>query len=194
MEFYELNGLDYVFDLVNETENSPLVLVMNGDSSFSSNYLTAKKRNKSLSRSGCSTDWYLETGAKFENNRCLEQSIKGTRPYKTKHCFFDRCYKNILRYNYLINKKQYEHLNNLLKSSQDFKLFNCDHLKESDKKFFKNLADKIKGSGRETKTTISAYKHYKLTTSISSVNRDQKDFFKFLNHQVFSQTDYLINK
>ena len=46
-EFYELNGLDYVFDLITEIENSPLFLTLNSESF---NYLSLKKKNKSFTK------------------------------------------------------------------------------------------------------------------------------------------------
>lgn len=190
-EFYELNGLDYVFDLINETENSPLILVMNNEASFTSSYLTSNKnRNKTLTRSGCSTDWYLEAGSKFQNNLRLEQSIKGTKKSKNnKESFSGRCYKSVVKYNYLISKKQYDHLNNLLKYSEYLEPISStpsytQFIKTNERRFLKNLAHKIKGSGRETKVSLSAPKSIKLANSIVNVTKDQQDFLKFLSDQV----------
>ena len=46
-EFYELNGFDYVFDLITEIENSPLFLTLNSESF---NYLNSKKKNESFTK------------------------------------------------------------------------------------------------------------------------------------------------
>jgi len=46
-EFYELNGLDYVFDLITEIENSPLFLTLNSENF---NYLSNKRKNESFTK------------------------------------------------------------------------------------------------------------------------------------------------
>ena len=195
-EFYELNGSDYVLDLITEIENSPLVLTMNSENT---NYLTNKKKTKTITRSSCSTDWYLESVNKFEskNSLGLENSIKGTTNKRCENVlniqfFVDKImkqapandfsiyaewYRNITRFNYKISKKEYDELktNNFYENFETY-LNSIGNSVKSKHDMTQNLSDKIKGgSYKDTNIISSSYQ--------MNANKYQQDFADFFNNQ-----------
>ncbi len=162
-EFYELNGYDYVFDLITELENSPLLHQQSSNLNHSEITLT--------NNSSCSTDWYLESPKKFEI------SIKGMNNDNNNN------FQNLNRYNYPITRNDFNCLNKTIRNND----FSSDSLHEFissigytcvPKNYYSNLKMNIKGSSSYVSTS-----HLKLNNTCTNTNNNQKEFINFLNNK-----------